>query len=101
MDKTGAFRIGDDERYIMETSGHTPDSSSIFMEWDNGLVYVAAGDAIPMKDNFDKWAPPAINYDEEEALTSMVRIVARADIIVPGHDKPFKNTRRPYLLVKQ
>ncbi len=90
----GTFRLGDAEMGVLSTPGHTPDSVSIFMEGDDGLVYVAAGDAIPTEDNFVKWVPPAINYDREEALRSMEKIVERADIIIPGHGKPFRNTKR-------
>ena len=89
----GTFRMGGIEVQVLPTPGHSPDSLSFFMEGDDGLVYAAAGDAIPTKDNFVKWVPLAISYDREEAIRSMEKIVERADIIIPGHDKPFRNTR--------
>ena len=41
-------------------------------------------------DNYLKWVPPGINFDPEIALQSMTKIVDYADIIIPGHDKPFR-----------
>ncbi|HVO77435.1 MAG TPA: MBL fold metallo-hydrolase [Methanomassiliicoccales archaeon] len=76
---------------LVRTPGHTPDSLSVFVEADEN--YAIAGDAMPTQDNFTKWVPPGIHYDQELALTSMKRIVEFADIIVPGHGPPFRVDR--------
>ena len=91
--KEGTLNIDGVEFYVLPTPGHTPDSLSIFMR-DDGPVYVAAGDAIPTKDNFVKWVPPFINYDREEAIRSMEKITERADVIIPGHGEPFSTGRK-------
>jgi glyoxylase-like metal-dependent hydrolase (beta-lactamase superfamily II) len=45
-------------------------------------------------DNYLKWVPPGINIDPELALNSMRKIVDWADVVVPGHDKPFRIVSR-------
>jgi len=52
--------------------------------------YIIAGDALPTQNNYFKWVPPGINYDPHIALASMERIVALADIVIPGHDQPLE-----------
>ncbi len=72
---------------IIHTPGHTPGCLSVLLETDRR--YALVGDAIPGRDNFEKWAPPGINFDIEIAMVSMKRLVDWADVIVPGHDDPF------------
>lgn len=73
---------------LIHTPGHTRGSMSVEVETPAGR-YIIAGDAFPTRDNFDKWFPPNINYDEGVALRSMKRIAYSADFIVPGHGMPF------------
>jgi glyoxylase-like metal-dependent hydrolase (beta-lactamase superfamily II) len=73
---------------LFHTPGHTRGSMSVEVDTPEGR-YVIAGDAMPTKDNFDKWVTPHIKYDEEAAIRSMKAICNRADIIVPGHGAPF------------
>lgn len=73
---------------LFHTPGHTRGSMSVDVRTPEGR-YVIAGDAMPTKDNFDKWVTPRIKYDEEAALKSMKRITYLADIIVPGHGAAF------------
>ena len=77
---------------LMGTPGHTPDSMSVMV--DIGKTYIIAGDAVPLKDNYVRNVPPAVNYDVELALDSLKRIVKYADVIVPGHGAPFAVGRR-------
>ena len=72
---------------IIETPGHSWDSISIVVRLEE--VYVIAGDAIPIKGNYENWIPPIVHVDAEQALASMQHIKEIADIIIPGHDKPF------------
>jgi glyoxylase-like metal-dependent hydrolase (beta-lactamase superfamily II) len=74
---------------LMHTPGHSPGSMSVVVETD-GRRYVIAGDAIPTRDNYEKWLPPMIHYDREVALESMRRIREIADVIIPGHGNAFE-----------
>jgi N-acyl homoserine lactone hydrolase len=74
---------------LMHTPGHSPGSMSVVVETDDRR-YVIAGDAIPTRDNYEKWLPPMIHYDREVALESMRRIREIADVIIPGHGNAFE-----------
>jgi N-acyl homoserine lactone hydrolase len=76
---------------IVGTPGHTPESISVFVEAEKR--YAIVGDAIPTHSNYVKWVIPSAHYDPEVALRSMERIGAFAEIIVPGHDAPFRCDR--------
>jgi Zn-dependent hydrolases, including glyoxylases len=73
--------------WILGTPGHTLESISIVCESDK--VVVMAGDALPTRSNYLKWVPPRLHVDGELAMKSMTMIVDLADVVVPGHDKPF------------
>jgi N-acyl homoserine lactone hydrolase len=79
---------------IMETPGHTLDSISAVCSSD--AVVVACGDALPTFNNFLKLVPPRVNVDRELALASMSRIIDIANIVIPGHDRPFSVKDRDY-----
>lgn len=72
---------------IVPTPGHTKGSISVFVDSDKH--YAIVGDAVPLKDNYLKKKVPAVNIDPDIASESMKKIVAYADVIVPGHDQPF------------
>ncbi|MCQ2079662.1 MAG: MBL fold metallo-hydrolase [archaeon] len=72
---------------IVCTPGHTAGSISVFVDADRH--YAIVGDAIPTRSNYLKRKIPAHNVDADAAKLSMDRIVAYADIIVPGHELPF------------
>jgi glyoxylase-like metal-dependent hydrolase (beta-lactamase superfamily II) len=76
---------------IVRTPGHTPESISVFVEAEKR--YAIVGDAIPTHSNFLKWVVPNVNYDPDLALKSMERIAAFAEVIIPGHDGPFRTDR--------
>jgi len=65
---------------------------SVFVESDR--KYAIVGDAIPTFENVRRWVPPGIVSDADDALRSMKKIVAYADVVVPGHDTPFEVDRR-------
>lgn len=73
--------------WILGTPGHTLQSISIVCASDR--VVVMAGDALPTRSNYLKWVPPKLHVDGELAMKSMTMIVDLADVVVPGHDKPF------------
>lgn len=72
---------------VMATPGHSMDSISVVVE--AGLTIVIAGDALPTLGNFLKMVPPALHIDRALAEGSLKKILAIADLIVPGHDFPF------------
>jgi glyoxylase-like metal-dependent hydrolase (beta-lactamase superfamily II) len=83
--------------WAMATPGHSQDSLSIVIgampqdtkTEDMPLTIVIAGDALPTFGNFRKNVPPASYTDRDLSISSMGKIVALADIVVPGHDFPF------------
>jgi glyoxylase-like metal-dependent hydrolase (beta-lactamase superfamily II) len=78
----------------LETPGHTMDSISILVGSRSRIVI--AGDALPTFDNFLKGVPPALHIDRSLAISSMSRILELAEIVIPGHDKPFSVRERRY-----
>jgi glyoxylase-like metal-dependent hydrolase (beta-lactamase superfamily II) len=79
---------------IIETPGHSMDSVSVVVESQN--VVIMAGDALPTFSNYLKGLPPALNFDRDLACRSMSRILKIADLVVPGHDRPFSVRERAY-----
>lgn len=73
---------------IMETPGHTAGCITVLVEAERR--YAVCGDAIPTRSNYEAMAPPAIHIDRRLAVESMARILAWADVVVPGHDAPFQ-----------
>ncbi len=103
--------------FAMATPGHTLDSICVVAEASEAIanndianteaeaiarkeaaikVIVIAGDALPTLNNFLKGVPPALHVDRSLAVSSMSRIIDVADIVVPGHDKPFSLAEGEY-----
>jgi glyoxylase-like metal-dependent hydrolase (beta-lactamase superfamily II) len=81
--------------WIMETPGHSRDSISVVVEASK--IVIVAGDALPTFDNFLKNVPPALHIDKDLAISSMERITSHAEVVVPGHDRPFSIRDRWYI----
>lgn len=81
---------------VIETPGHSTDSISVVVESRN--VVVLAGDAVPTLSNYIKGVPPALHVDRGMACRSMSRILKIADVIVPGHDRPFSVRDKAYAI---
>jgi glyoxylase-like metal-dependent hydrolase (beta-lactamase superfamily II) len=79
----------------METPGHSIDSISVVI--NSRQVIVLAGDALPTFGNYIKMVPPALHANRELAISSMLKILKIADIVVPGHDSPFSISEREYI----
>jgi N-acyl homoserine lactone hydrolase len=73
---------------VIETPGHTKGSVSVLVRSD--ADYLVCGDALPTKANYETMSPPAVHMDRRLAISSMERIIDLADIVVPGHDAPFR-----------
>jgi N-acyl homoserine lactone hydrolase len=80
---------------IIDTPGHTMDSISVVVESQN--VVVLAGDALPTFSNYIKGVPPAHHVDRGMACRSLSRILQIADVVVPGHDRPFSVRDKAYV----
>jgi len=83
---------------VLATPGHSPDSISVLVDAaiqqgdemaPTSRRVVIAGDALPTLGNFQKRVPPAVHYDRALAVASMNKIIAIADVVIPGHDQPF------------
>ncbi len=85
---------------VLATPGHSPDSISVLVDaaihppGGDGTapatrIVVIAGDALPTLGNFQKRVPPAVHYDRALAVASMNKIIEMADMVIPGHDRPF------------
>lgn len=95
----------------LATPGHSPDSISLVVDsaihptGGNGIAQgtrrvVIAGDALPTLGNFQKRVPPALHYDRALAVASMDKIIAIADMVIPGHDRPFSVQEEMQYLVQ-
>jgi glyoxylase-like metal-dependent hydrolase (beta-lactamase superfamily II) len=83
---------------VLATPGHSPDSISVLVDaaiqQGDGTTpatrrVVIAGDALPTLGNFQKRVPPAVHYDRALAVASMNKIIEMADMVIPGHERPF------------
>lgn len=77
---------------MVRTPGHCPEECSVFIDGD--LHYVAAGDAVPLEGNLTERKAPTVSTDPEVALASIDRIAEWADVVIPGHGRPFPVERR-------
>lgn len=82
------YRVSDHARLIL-TPGHTNEDATLLVTTDEGVV--ACTHAWWRADRTPKIDPLA---DDHEALeASRARILAEADIVVPGHGKAFATNR--------
>jgi glyoxylase-like metal-dependent hydrolase (beta-lactamase superfamily II) len=80
---------------IVATPGHSQDSISVVVDSDRRVVI--SGDALPTFNNFIKGVPPAFHIDKEMAVKSMSRLEGIAEVVVPGHDRPFSLSEKRYI----
>ena len=84
------YRVSANTRLIL-TPGHTDQDLTLLVETDAGIV--ALTHAWWRSDRTPEVDPLA---EDQEALgTSRLRILAEADMVVPGHGGPFSTGRRP------
>ena len=87
--------------WVLATPGHSMDSVSVVVETKTATLQmktiVISGDALPTLGNFQKNVPPALHVDCDLAVSSMQRILALADYVVPGHDFPFSIPKKAYV----
>ncbi len=68
--------------------GHTPGMTGLLLEQEKVLI---AGDGIKNGYEFARDLPPPVFGSKRDALASYRKARDIADIIVPGHDRPFRN----------
>jgi glyoxylase-like metal-dependent hydrolase (beta-lactamase superfamily II) len=74
---------------IMATPGHTAGSNCVVVDTPDGTA-VITGDVLHSASIALKGQCSAIFWNEAQARDSIARIMATADVIYPGHDRPFR-----------
>jgi N-acyl homoserine lactone hydrolase len=70
------------------TPGHTTGHMSLLVDCDGSTVAIS-GDALATRADAQAGRPSVVFSDARAAAASVRRLLADADIIVPGHDLPF------------
>ena len=74
---------------LLHTPGHSPGSLSVMVETDDGLCAVT-GDVLHYANVALTRRNPLVFWNEKEATQSIDRLLGEADLIYPGHDRPFR-----------
>ena len=74
---------------VIHTPGHSPGSISILVETDSGLAAIS-GDVLHYSNVALTRKNPLVFWNDKQATQSIDRIVDLADVIYPGHDRPFR-----------
>lgn len=75
--------------YIRHCPGHTKGSLMIFV-CINGLVHAFAGGTFLNRKYYEKWQPPGMSWKQSRIYDHMSFLKENADVVVPGHGKPFE-----------
>ncbi len=76
---------------VVDLPGHSPGSIGIAVQGEQGLSLVT-GDALHSASTALTRQSPLVFWDAGEAVASIDRAVGMADVIYPGHDRPFRLT---------
>lgn len=76
---------------ILHTPGHSVGHISLEVATDDGVA-VVTGDALHYATAALTRKNPIVFWDEQQASDSITRVVEMADVIYPGHDRPFRVT---------
>lgn len=79
-------KIAPDVQLIF-TPGHTPGSMSVLIDTSEGRVAIASDSAKSISELITRQVYPSAACDQEQAARSIDRLLASADIIIPGHDR--------------
>jgi N-acyl homoserine lactone hydrolase len=77
---------------VVHLPGHSAGSIGVTVQGEQGLSLIT-GDALHYASVALSRQPPLVFWDPDQALDSIDRAVAMADVIYPGHDQPFRLTR--------
>lgn len=94
LDRVRLAPVGDGDEvcpgvHVLHLPGHTPGSIGLAVDTDDGLA-VLSGDAVASAP--DALAGETLNvfWSVEQADATNKRVVDLADVIYPGHDRPFR-----------
>ncbi len=73
---------------VVPVPGHTPGSQAILVQ-SSRKVWALAGDLIPIEENLRRMVPAGIHTELASWYASARMIAARADVVIPGHDKGY------------
>lgn len=73
---------------VIETPGHTKADISIAVDTANGKALLTSDAVTNMRGMLDR-TPRLIFHDPDQAARSIERISQMAEIVYPGHDRPF------------
>ena len=73
---------------VLHTPGHSPGCISVLVDTPEGVAAVT-GDVLHFAGVALSRRNPLVFWDEKSARASIDRILAEADVIYPGHDRPF------------
>ena len=74
---------------VLEAHGHSAGSIALAVTTTDGVA-VVTGDAIQSAAVARSGHNPLVFFDEDAASRSITRLVELADVIRPGHDRPFR-----------
>lgn len=74
---------------VIELPGHSPGSMGLLVETDSGIAGVS-GDAVHFARIALTGRNPLVFWNEQEANDSIRKMLGAADIVYPGHDRPFR-----------
>jgi N-acyl homoserine lactone hydrolase len=74
---------------VMHTPGHSPGCISLLVDTPDGVAAIT-GDVLHYSTVALTKVNPLVFWDEDAARKSIERIVDTADVIYPGHDRPFR-----------
>ena len=89
----GIRTVGDGEPvapgvHTMHLPGHTAGSLGLLVETPGGR-HLLTGDAVPGAAALRRGRCSAVHHDTGQARASVARVAALADVVWPGHDRPF------------
>jgi glyoxylase-like metal-dependent hydrolase (beta-lactamase superfamily II) len=74
---------------VLETIGHTAADISLAVDTKDGLA-VMTSDAVTNAASLLAEKPAKVFFDEAHAVESVRKVKALADVVYPGHERPFK-----------
>lgn len=93
MHHLGAWTIGDGEPvatgvHALHLPGHTAGSMGLLVDTPEGR-HVLTGDAVSSARALWRGQCSVVHHDAEQARASVRRVAGLADVVWPGHDRPF------------